>query len=69
MKSSYILNLYQQLPDSNKQEVLNFMEAILEKLHPKKSQKSRGGLGIAKGKYNITDDFNDELIDFREYSK
>lgn len=69
MESSYIINLYEQLPDNNKQEVLNFIETLLMKYHHKKPKKSRGGLGIAKGKYNITDDFNDELVDFREYSK
>jgi len=65
MESSYIINLYEQLPDNNKQVVLNFIETLLMKYHHKQPKKSRGGLGIAKGKYNITDDFNDELVDFK----
>jgi hypothetical protein len=69
METSNILNLYQQLPDNYKQEVVIFTESLLKKYRHKKTKKSRGGLGISRGKYNITDDFFDELVDFREYSK
>jgi hypothetical protein len=69
MESSYILNLYQQLPDSNKQEVVIFIENLLKKYPHKQPKKSRDGLGIAKGKYNMTDDFDAELIDFRGKTK
>jgi hypothetical protein len=29
--------------------------------------KSRGGLGISKGKYNMSEDFDEPLEDFKEY--
>jgi hypothetical protein len=46
-----------------------FIENLLKKYPNKQSKKSRGGLGIAKGKYNMTDDFDAELTDFRGKTK
>ena len=69
MYATPILTQYEFLPDIYKQEVNDFIElmaskAVNDKL---KNSKSRGGLGIAKGKYNMSDDFDEPLEDFKEY--
>lgn len=46
-----------------------FVENLLKKYPHKQPKKSRGGPGIAKGKYKMTNDFNDELVDFRDKTK
>jgi hypothetical protein len=69
MESTYILSRYQQLPDSYKQEVEDFIDFLLKKSQKEVSHKSRGGLGIAKGKYNLSEDFDEKLPEFDEYSK
>jgi len=69
MYSSPILNQYEQLPDVYKQEADDFIEFLLYKTSKKETKltKSRGGLGISKGKYNMTKDFDEPLEEFREY--
>ena len=69
MNHSSILTQYEQLPDNYKEEASDFIEFLLSKIHRKVSisSKSRGGLGISKGKYNISKDFEEPLEDFKEY--
>jgi hypothetical protein len=69
MYSESILTQYEQLPDNYKQEANDFIEFLLSKIVDNKmsGSKSRGGLGIAKGKYNMSEDFDEPLEDFKEY--
>jgi hypothetical protein len=69
MNHTSILTQYELLPDNYKQEANDFIEFLLSKKYLSKtiSSKSRGGLGIAKGKYNISKDFEEPLEDFKEY--
>jgi hypothetical protein len=66
-----ILAQYEQLPDLYKQEVEDFIEFLISKTYKKKTinSKSRGGLGMSKGKYNMSKDFEEPLEDFKEYMK
>ena len=69
MYSESIFIHYEQLPDNYKQEANDFIEFLLSKIVNNKiaDSKSRGGLGIAKGKYNMSEDFDEPLDDFKEY--
>ena len=66
MDNTAILTKLNQLPESLKKEVLDFMdyliqkkETILTKKHPK--------AGCMKGTFIMNDDFDEPLNDFKEY--
>jgi len=69
MYPSPILTQYEQLPDYYKQEANDFIEFLISKTNKSKTinSKSRGGLGMSKGKYNMSKDFDEPLEDFKEY--
>jgi len=58
-----IISQYEQLPEIYQREAQDFIEFLLSKFNSSKKMKSksRGGLGIAKGKYNMADDFDAPL--------
>jgi hypothetical protein len=66
-----ILTQYEQLPDNYKQEANDFIEFLISKAYKNRiiSSESRGGLGISKGKYNMSKDFDEPLEDFKEYMR
>ena len=66
-----VLNKIQLLPDSLKEETLDFIDFLIYKTN-KQSTKNTAGkktsiFGCAKGKLVISDDFNEPLDDFKEY--
>ena len=64
MQESVIQQRLAQLPASLQQEVLDFMEFLLQKYEvPRK----RPVFGSAKGKYQLSPDFDAPLEDFKDY--
>ncbi len=55
------------LPESLKQEVLDFIGYLLTKYYTTEKTKVRPKFGSAKGKYVLAPDFNEPLEDFKEY--
>jgi hypothetical protein len=70
MEQVILLHQIEQLPDSLKNEVSDFIDFLLSKneLTPGKSKNGkRNGFGCLKGKISISDDFNAPIDDFKEY--
>ncbi len=74
MTEELILSHLHQLPESWKQEVLHYVEFLLSKLTNDPAAATtpavagRGMMfGSARGKYIMSDDFNEPLDDFKEY--
>lgn len=68
LHENILLNL-EKLPIYYQQEVLDFSDFLLSKV--KQSENSdkefRGGFGLRKGEYIMSDDFDEPLDDFKEY--
>lgn len=65
---SLILEI-QQLPESLKEEVMHFI-AFLKKEYsnqPAAPEKGKSTFGSAKGKYQLSPDFDEPLEDFKDY--
>ena len=64
-----------QMPENLKQELLhyaqylvaNYLKTTAEEPHTEPEKKSRGGLGIWKGKVWMADDFDEPLEDMKDY--
>lgn len=67
MTEQIVLSQFQQLPDNLKQEVLDFIGYLWSKHSAKKPQKNRPQFGSAKGKYQISADFDEPLDLFKGY--
>lgn len=57
----------QQLPDSLKKEVLDFIGVLFSKHNLKPVQKNKPKFGSAKGKYKMSVDFDAPLEIFNDY--
>lgn len=65
---SLIMEIH-QLPERLKQEVMHFI-AFLKKEYESQPEKPKVGkrvFGSAKGKYQLSPDFDEPLEDFKEY--
>lgn len=71
MSTITILKKFEKLPEQYKIEVNALIEDLLKKANIAEpvNKKSRGGLGISKGLYNMSNDFDEPLEDFKEYSE
>jgi hypothetical protein len=70
MQTIELIKHYEKLPETYKQEVSDFIEFLLSKTSYNNSIiKSRGGLGMSKGQFNMSKDFDEPLIEFKEYIK
>ena len=69
MYSTTMFSQYERLPELYKREANDFIEFLFHKSNHNKTgkSKSRGGLGMSKGKYNMSKDFDEPLEDFKEY--
>jgi Protein of unknown function (DUF2281) len=68
MSEQLILSYMERLPDSLKSEVIDFIEFLLSKNKRLiNAKKKRPKFGCAKGKYQISADFDAPLEDFKEY--
>ena len=68
MSEQMILANLQRLPDSLKNEVMDFIEFLLSKnQNSKTTEKKRPKFGSAKGKYQMSADFDAPLDDFKDY--
>lgn len=55
-----------ELPDDLKKEASDFVEFLKTKVPDKGAAKKRKA-GLAKGLIEMTDDFDEPLVDFKEY--
>ncbi|MGM9479172.1 type II toxin-antitoxin system VapB family antitoxin [Pedobacter sp. GSP4] len=69
MDHLHILEKIKMIPVANQQEVENFIDFILQKAAKKRDieQKTRK-LGLLKGRMKMSDDFDELLSDFKEYT-
>ena len=67
MTDQTILNKIHALPESLKQEILDFIEFIGQKYRTSKQQKQIPQYGSLKGTFEMRDDFDDPLEDFKDY--
>jgi Protein of unknown function (DUF2281) len=71
MLETAILDNLEKLPESLKEDVLHYVEALVAQhsktLAAPEKPKKRGALGILKGKIRIADDFDAPLEDFKDY--
>lgn len=68
MSEQMILAYMERLPDSLKSEVIDFIEFLLAKnKNLINVEKKQPKFGCAKGKYQMSADFDAPLDDFKEY--
>ncbi len=69
MVENTLLYEIEQLPDTLKQDALNYIFYLKkEYLHPTIPKKNAKRIfGIVKGKYKLAPDFDEPLEDFKEY--
>ena len=73
MVNQQIMNkAFSQLPEKAKEEVILFLEFLMNKYNipvPKNLKETPGKrvFGISKGDYQMPEDFDDELEDFKPY--
>jgi Protein of unknown function (DUF2281) len=68
MSNQVILAYMDKLPDSLKNEVIDFIEFLLLKnKNSIQNEKRRPKFGSAKGRYQMSSDFDAPLEDFKEY--
>lgn len=64
MKNEQIIDKYMKLPQELQNEVLDFIDFLINKNNlsiKDDNRTSRGGFGILKGKISISDDFEEPL--------
>lgn len=66
-KENLILARIQQLPEQLKQEVLHYAEFLQAKYNTQNRSTKNRTAGSAKGKYELSPDFDQPLEDFKEY--
>jgi len=67
MDAQHLLAQISKLPDKGKEEALLFVEFLMSKYQVKPApNEKRKGFGSSPG-IQMTDDFDDELEDFKEY--
>jgi hypothetical protein len=63
-----IFSKIHKMPDNLKSEILDYVEFLFNKYNLKQEQKKIiPKFGSAKGKYIMSDDFDEPLEDFKEY--
>ncbi len=67
-----LITKFNMLPDTFRQELLDFLEFLLSKTTPPSTVKKNSGrhkrvAGFAKGTFIMAADFDEPLEDFREY--
>ena len=65
-----VVDLLPQLPEPQQREVQSFVEFLLHKTARQRKQsekQKRGGLGFARGKIRIAEDFKDIPEGFEDY--
>lgn len=67
MTDKLIINQLQDLPESLKKEVLDFIGYLVMKYSNEYQKKPTPKFGSAKGKYILAADFDEPLEDFKEY--
>ncbi|MBW4513677.1 MAG: DUF2281 domain-containing protein [Timaviella obliquedivisa GSE-PSE-MK23-08B] len=71
MLETAILDNLEKLPESLKEDVLHYVEALVAQhsktLAATEKPARRGALGILKGKIKIADDFDEPLEDLKDY--
>lgn len=68
MTEKLIISQLYQLPENLKVEVLHYVEFLKNKYSNESMEKPRKRtFGSAKGKYDLTSDFNTPLDDFNDY--
>jgi len=68
MKHSTLYSQIESLPENLKNEVKNFVEFLLTKVHKNSgSPKNQRTPGVMKGKIILSSDFDKPLDDFKEY--
>lgn len=71
MIETAILKNLEKLPESVKQEVLDYTEFLVDRYAQEAPEKlktaKRGGLGIWKGKISMSEDFDEPLEDLKDY--
>ena len=68
MSTEIILEKINQIPKDYQQEVIDFIDFLLEKKIPSKpSIKKERKLGLLKGKMKMSNSFDEPLADFKEY--
>lgn len=61
--TSEVLNKLQTLPPEQKQQVLDFVEFLTQKYAQPEQTRKKRVLGLNRGKYRMSDDFNNPLPD------
>ena len=69
MTEQMIISRLYFMPESLKQEVLNYIVYLLSKYNTEKVESRTPKFGSAKGKYILSDDFDEPLECFKEYTK
>ena len=67
MTEQLILQQLSRMPESLKKEVLDFATFLLSKQEAKPKEKKVPVFGSAKGKYQLAEDFDAPLDDFKDY--
>lgn len=69
MERTMFYGKFDALPEKLKQEVLDFMDFLLQKdeRNKKKKQKKTPKFGSGKGMFEMAPDFDEPLEDFKEY--
>ena len=70
MKNEQIIDKYMKLPQELQNEVLDFIDFLINKNNlsiKDDNRTSRGGFGILKRKIMIADYFDEPLEDFKNY--
>lgn len=66
MNNQIVLEKFQQLPEESRQQVVEFMDFLLQKTK-KQSPQKKAVFGSYKGVFKMSDDFNEPLKDFKDY--
>lgn len=69
MEEQYLLQKIRLLPNELKQEIMDFVEFLLNKYQGIPDPKKQPQFGSAKGVFQMSPDFDEPLDDFAEYMK
>ena len=69
MEEQYLLQKIRLLPNELKQEIMDFVEFLLNKYQGSSDPKMKPQFGSAKGVFKMSPDFDEPLDDFAEYMK
>lgn len=69
MEEQLILSKIKLLPNELKQEIMDFIEFLLDKHGQKDKNENLPKFGSLKGVFTMSDDFDEPLSDFADYMK